>query len=83
MKQRYYGFVGCIAGTVPALWEKQGKRERILLMLIIMVVTFVLAYLFYYAALNYLTASRSEFWNMADCRRIDWFGYDRPRIEPF
>ncbi len=25
-------FVGCIAGTVPALWKEAGKKEEILLM---------------------------------------------------
>ena len=47
-------FVGCIAGTVPALW-KEGEKGRDTSDVIIMVVTFVLAYLFYYTALNYLT----------------------------
>ena len=27
--------------------------------------------------------SRSEFWDLADRRRIDWFRYDCPRIESF
>lgn len=39
-------FVGCIAGTVPALWKEAGKKGRDTSDVIIMVVTFVLAYLF-------------------------------------
>ena len=39
-------FVGCIAGTVPALWKESGKKGRNNTDLIIMVVTFILGYLF-------------------------------------
>ena len=39
-------FVGCIVGTVPALWKEAGKKGRDTSDVIIMVVTFVLAYLF-------------------------------------
>ncbi|KAA9178524.1 DUF368 domain-containing protein [Enterococcus durans] len=39
-------FVGCIAGTVPALWKEAGKKGRQTSDVVIMVVTFVVAYLF-------------------------------------
>lgn len=39
-------FVGCIAGTVPALWKEAGKKGRQTTDVVIMVVTFVVAYLF-------------------------------------
>ncbi|HIB1874245.1 TPA: DUF368 domain-containing protein [Enterococcus faecium] len=39
-------FVGCIVGTVPALWKEAGKKGRDTSDVIIMVITFVLAYLF-------------------------------------
>lgn len=39
-------FVGCIAGTVPTLWKEAGKKGRQTTDVVIMVVTFVVAYLF-------------------------------------
>ncbi len=39
-------FVGCIAGTVPALWKEAGKKGRQTADVVIMVTTFILAYLF-------------------------------------
>lgn len=39
-------FVGCIAGTVPALWKEAGKKGRSSSDVLIMIVTFVVAYLF-------------------------------------
>ena len=39
-------FVGCIAGTVPALWKEAGKKGRSQRDLIILAVSFIAGYLF-------------------------------------
>lgn len=39
-------FVGCIAGTVPALWKEAGKKGRQTMDVVIMGITFVVAYFF-------------------------------------
>lgn len=39
-------FVGCIIGTVPALWQEAGKKGRSMREIIILAVSFVLGFLF-------------------------------------
>ncbi|MDT2738613.1 undecaprenyl phosphate translocase family protein [Enterococcus canintestini] len=39
-------FVGCIIGTVPALWQEAGKKGRSMREVIILAVSFVLGFLF-------------------------------------
>ena len=39
-------FVGCIIGTVPALWKEAGKKGRSTREIIILIVSFVLGFLF-------------------------------------
>lgn len=53
-------FVGCILGTVPALWEQAGKKGRNTSHLLILAVTFVASLIFLFYGANLFTGGVAQ-----------------------
>jgi putative membrane protein len=55
--QVMWGFIGCIIGTLPALWKEAGKEGRAKRHYIILVLTAATGFCLLFAAKNFLNAS--------------------------
>jgi putative membrane protein len=57
--QVLWGFIGCIIGTLPALWKQAGKKGRSKKHYVILALTAVLGFALLYTAKNFLEAQIS------------------------
>jgi putative membrane protein len=54
--QVMWGFIGCIIGTLPALWKEAGKKGRAKKHYLILVLTALIGFILLFAAKNFLVA---------------------------
>ncbi|MCF1684965.1 DUF368 domain-containing protein [Tetragenococcus halophilus] len=55
-------FVGCIVGTVPALWKEAGKKGRSKREIIILTISFIMATIFLWKGASFFTEVPQNIW---------------------
>lgn len=75
-------FVGCIVGTIPALWKEAGREGRSNRDLIILVVSFIAGYLFLWQGSSLFSEVQQNFWTWMIAGGLIGLGMIVPGLSP-
>lgn len=75
-------FVGCIVGTVPALWKEAGREGRSNRDLIILAVSFIAGYLFLWQGSTLFSEVQQNFWTWMIAGGLIGLGMIVPGLSP-
>jgi Predicted membrane protein len=75
-------FVGCIVGTVPALWKEAGKQGRSNRELIILAVSFLAGFLFLWKGSSLFSEVPQNFWTWVIAGGLIGLGMIVPGLSP-
>ncbi|EOT28199.1 DUF368 domain-containing protein [Enterococcus saccharolyticus] len=75
-------FVGCIIGTVPALWKEAGKKGRSNRDVVIMIVSFIAGFLFLWQGSSLFSEVPQNFWTWVIAGGLIGLGMIVPGLSP-
>lgn len=81
-KMMMWFFIGCIVGTVPALWKESGKKGRTTREWLILLISFIGGFLFLYNGSHLFSEVNRNFWTWMLAGGLIGLGVIVPGLSP-